>query len=672
MAESNRDQAIRRSAELRAQLNRHNQLYYEQAQPEISDLAYDLLLRELRELEAAHPDLAPPDSPTRIVGGRPLAGFAPVAHRMPMLSLDNTYSKEEVTTFHARVARLLEGEPFQLAIEPKIDGVALSLFYEEGRLVTAATRGDGRTGDDVTRNILTIATVPRVLATRPAPGQIEVRGEVFMPKAVFADLNRLREEAGEEPFVNPRNAAAGSLKQLDPRLVAERRLDARFYGVGAAEGLAATGQQELVAELGAWGFCTSERVWVAHNLAEVLAALAELDGLRHEFAYQTDGAVLKVDAFAQRERLGSTAKAPRWAMAFKFKAEQAETRLREITVQVGRTGVLTPVAGLDPVFVGGTSVSRATLHNEDEIRRKDIRIGDTVVVEKAGEIIPAVIAVRTDLRTGAEREFVMPECCPVCAGRTGRQPGEVALRCLNPGCPAQLRRRVLHFAARGAMAIDGLGEALVDQIVERGLVRDVAGLYPLDIATLNGLDRMAEKSASNLVTAISASKSQPLWRLLFGLGIPGVGISAARDLDEHFGTLDALAAAPVTELRVVRDIGEVMARSLRNWFDDPANRNLIEALRTAGLNLGSGSGKPKDGVLRDTVWVLTGTLSRPRGEFAEKIRMQGGTVSGSVSRKTSYVLAGESAGSKLDQAIKLGIPVLDEAEFERRFSSNPD
>jgi DNA ligase (NAD+) len=663
MSESKRDKAARRIDELRAELGRHNRLYYEQARPEIGDREYDLLLRELRDLEEEHPECAAADSPTRIVGGRPLEGFTQVPHRTPMLSLDNTYSEEEVAAFHQRIARLLGDRAFEIIIEPKIDGVALSLLYERGRLVHAATRGDGRTGDDVTRNILTIGSVPRTLAAQNPPSLLEVRGEVFMPRGVFAELNRIREESGEEAFVNPRNAAAGSLKQLDPKLVAERRLDARFYGVGAAEGLAAEGQNELIGVLKGYGFQTSERIWRAGTLEEVLAALRELDRLRHGFAYDTDGAVLKVDAFAQREQLGFTSKAPRWAMAYKFKAEQAETKLLGITVQVGRTGVLTPVAELDPVFVGGSTVSRATLHNEDEIRRKDIRIGDTVVIEKAGEIIPAVVAVRADLRAGTERPFTMPERCPVCDGRTGREPDEVAVRCLNPACPAQLRRRITHFAARGAMAIDGLGEALVDQIVARGLVRDVAGLYALDASTLSGLERMAEKSAANLAEAIEASKKQPLWRLLFGLGIPHVGASAARDLEQHFGTMDALAAAPGLALLEVPDVGDVVAHSIRAWFDAVENQGLIRRLREAGLNFGSGPGKPSAGLLQGTLWVLTGTLARPREEVAEQIRALGGNVAGSVSKKTSFVLAGEAAGSKLDKARSLGIAILDEAGF---------
>jgi len=660
-----------RIAELRAEIARHNRLYYESARPEISDLRYDTLLRELRDLEARHPELATSDSPTRTVGGRPSEGFRQVTHRSPMLSLDNTYSEAEVAEFHERLLRLLPGNAPALVIEPKIDGVALSLLYEHGKLVWAATRGDGRVGDDVTANILTIPSIPRALDPAKAPAVLEVRGEVYLPKSVFAELNREREEEGDEPFANPRNAAAGSLKQLDPALVARRRLDARFYGTGTVEGHGPATQRELIALLQTLGFQTSERIWTATDLAGILDALRELDTLRHDFAYETDGAVVKVDAFATRDQLGRTSKAPRWAIAYKFQPEQAETTLRAITIQVGRTGVLTPVAELDPVLVAGSTVSRATLHNEEEIRRKDIRIGDRVLVEKAGEIIPAVVGVRTDLRTGKETRFQMPDTCPVCDGPTGREPGQVALRCLNPACPAQLRRRIEHFAARGAMAIDGLGEAIIDQIVEKGLVRDVAGLYQLDAATLAGLERMAEKSATNLATAIDASRSQPLWRLLFGLGIPHVGASSARDLAAHFGTLDALASAPESELLAVRDVGTIMAAAIRAWFDQPENRALVERLRSAGLDFGKPVARREGGPLTGTIWVLTGALSRPRDEIAEQIRELGGTVSGSVSRKTTHLLAGDAAGSKLDKARSLGVPVLDEEAFRTLVGSPP-
>ncbi len=658
--------AAERIAALRSEIVEHNRRYYEEAAPTISDREYDRLYRALSDLEARFPQFVTPDSPTRRVGEAPLKAFSQITHRAPMLSLDNTYSEEEVGAFYRRIEKLLPNEKIPVVVEPKVDGVAVSLLYEAGRLKYAATRGDGTTGDDITQNIRTIRTLPKQLKG-VAPRIFEVRGEVFMTKEGFARLNAERSEAGLPVFANPRNSAAGSLKQLDPAITARRPLGIIFYGTGAVEGLELTHHSKLFPLLRKLGLPCSERWWSAESLEEILGAIRELERIRHDFIYETDGAVVKVDAFTQRESLGMTAKSPRWAMAFKYEAEQVETKLLDILIQVGRTGVLTPVAALQPVVVSGSTVARATLHNEDEIERKDIRIGDTVVIEKAGEVIPAVVRVRTDLRDGSEKKFRMPTKCPVCGSKVVKDEGQVAIRCVNAQCPAQLKRRVEHFAGRGAMDIEGLGEALVEQLVSRGLVREVSDIYRLTKEDLAGLERMGEKSVANLIGAIESSKKQPLWRLLFGLGILHVGVSAARALAEHFPHLDALMDATAEALQRIPDVGEVVGASIAQFFREPANREMIEKLRAAGLRLTS---EPKpaaaaDSKIKGTTWVITGTLSRPRDEIAEEIVRQGGKVSGSVSKKTSYVLAGEEAGSKLEKAKKLGIKIIGEGEFRK-------
>ncbi len=660
-----------RVRKLREEIARHDRLYYAEAAPEISDRDYDALLRELQDLEAAHPELQTTDSPTRRVAGQPLEGFTPVQHLVPMQSLDNTYSMEEADAFLARVEKLLPGLPLRWTIEPKVDGVALSLTYRDGQLERAATRGDGTTGDDVTQNIRTIRSIPLQLAG-PAPALLEVRGEVYLPKKKFAALNDEREREGEAPFANPRNAAAGSLKLLDPAMVARRGLNAVFYGLGAIEGGSGPETQAgLLPWLEQAGLPVVPKFWTADDAEGVRAAIAALDERRHDFPFETDGAVIKLDDFRRRAQAGSTAKAPRWAMAFKYEAERVRTRLNAITVQVGRTGALTPVAELEPVVVAGSRVARATLHNEEEITRKDIRIGDWVFVEKAGEVIPAVVGVDTAARTGAERIFCMPDTCPSCGTEVFRDPDLTAVRCLNPDCPAQIRRRLEHFAARGAMDIEGLGEAMVDQFVTAGLVKSLPDIYALDPAAVAALERMAEKSTANLLAGIEGSKTQPLWRLLFGLGILHVGAAAARKLSGRFHTLDSLAGAETAELETTEDVGTVMAQSIRDFFRLPHNRELVTALRQHGLNFGERDERtaPTAQPLAGETWVLTGTLSRPRDEMAEQIRRHGGTVSGSVSKKTSFVLAGEEAGSKLEKAVKLGVAVVDEAELQRRLGA---
>ena len=661
----NETEAAKRIAQLRREIEEHNRRYYEEAAPTISDRDYDTLYRELSDLEKQFPKLAAPDSPTQRVGDKPLKAFGQITHRVPMLSLDNTYSEQEVTDFYRRVERLLPNKKISVVIEPKVDGIAVSLLYEKGQLRYAATRGDGTVGDDITKNILTIRSVPKELKGK-VPNVLEVRGEAYLNKAGFAKLNAERREAGLPEFANPRNAAAGSLKQLDPAIAAKRPLGLVCYGTGLIEGLTLDKHSELFALLKKLGLPGSEKWWLANSVEEILRAIHELDRIRHDFAYQTDGAVVKVDSFSQREVLGFTAKSPRWAIAFKYEAERVETRLLDILVQVGRTGTLTPVAALEPVVVSGSTVARATLHNEEEIARKDIRIGDTVLIEKAGEVIPAVVSVRTDLRKGTEKKFRMPKHCPECGSAVVKDEGQVAIRCVNSQCPAQVRRRIEHFASRGAMDIEGFGEAVVNQLVKQKLLADVGDIYSLKAETLLELERMGEKSVANLIDAIERSKSRPLWRLLFGLGILHVGVSASRALADHFPNLDAVAASSVEELQQIPDVGEVVGRSIHEFFREPHNLAVIEKLRKAGLRF---EGEPKAAGaapgFKNTTWVITGTLSQSRDDIAELIRARGGKVSGSVSKKTSYVLAGEEAGSKLEKAKKLGVRVLGEGEFRK-------
>jgi DNA ligase (NAD+) len=669
-ASSDSGPAVTRIEELRSRIAHHDRLYYEKAKPEISDREYDALYRELVDLERAQPELLTPDSPTQKVGGRPQGAFAQVSHLVPMQSLDNTYSEEEITDFVERLQRLLPGEEIPMTIEPKVDGVAIALLYENGRLTRAATRGDGRAGDEVTRNIRTIGVIPATLMGK-APRILEVRGEVYLPKETFARINAERDEQGLPVFANPRNAAAGTLKQLDPNIVAERKLSAVFYGFGAFE--AAPGEtlpptmEEFFGCLSGWGLPVNPRHWTARDADGVMKAISELGEIRRGFPFETDGAVIKADLIAQHARLGSTSKAPRWAIAYKYEPEQAATRLLDITVQVGRSGVLTPVAELEPVTVAGSTVSRATLHNEEEIARKDLRIGDRVLIEKAGDVIPAVVKVLTEERDGSEKVFHMPKQCPVCSAPVSREEGEVAVRCANPGCPAQVRRRIEYFAGRSSMDIAGLGEAVVSQLCDEGLLHDVSDLYELRAEQLLPLERMGEKSVENLLAAIAASKEQPLWRLLAALGIPHVGVTVARTLASSYGTIDRLAAASVEELCGVEEIGEIMANAIHGWFRDHDVITLLGKLRAAGLNFGERDAKSAapaaDGPLKGTIWVLTGTLSIPREEAAEMIRAKGGKVSGSVSAKTTYLLAGEEAGSKLDKAQKLGVKILNEEAF---------
>jgi len=669
------DSAKKRHAELADELRRNDYAYYVLAQPEISDREYDRLYHELLDLEKEFPELVTPDSPSQRVGGTPLKEFKPVKHLVPMLSLDNTYSQEELRDFVARVQRILPNETLDWMVEPKVDGVAISLRYDKGSFTVGATRGDGSTGDDITPNLRTIRSIPQRLHGKQegVPTLLEVRGEVFLTKSGFEKLNVERKASGEETFANPRNAAAGSLKQLDARLVAKRPLDIVVYGLGSVEGVSEQPQthEELLAWLKTLGFKTPE--WTRHckSADELVAAIDDLDKLRKKFPYETDGAVIKLNSNAQRERAGFTSKAPRWAIAYKYAAEQAETKVKGILITTGRTGAITPTADLEPVFLAGSTISRATLHNEDYIRKKDVRIGDTVTIEKAGEVIPKVVDVVLTKRTGKEVPFHYPKVCPECGSKlmkevTGGSQEGAAWYCPNADCPAQLRGHLEHWCARGAMDIEGGGEVLVRQLVESGLVRDVAELYKLKLDEVANLERMGEKSAQNFLDGVEASKSRDAWRVLYGLGILHVGTGAAKSLCKQFPMLDDIFGASAEQLMEAEDIGEVIARSLTQWFSDSHNRNLVDRLRKAGVNFKSELYQPRAaaGPFKGKTFVLTGTLPNlKREEAAAKIEAAGGKVSGSVSKKTDFVVAGEEAGSKLDKAKTLGIKIIDEAEL---------
>ena len=658
---------------LRTEINRHNILYYVEAKPEISDRDYDRLYEELKKLEGQFPQWVTPDSPTQRVGGRPLKEFISVRHLSPMLSLDNTYSFAELREFDNRVRKLLPGEPVQYVLEPKVDGCSISIRYKNGQIEVGTTRGDGTTGDDITENLRTIRAVPLGLKATPQgmPSLVEVRGEAYMPVEGFRRLNADRVAKGEEPFANPRNATAGSLKQLDSRVVAQRPLAAVFYAIGALEGIPhpAT-QSESLALLRSLGCPVPAHWWVCGDIEEVIARSQELERLESSLAYEIDGAVVKVNTLSQWTRLGRTAKAPRFAIAYKYSHEQVQTRLQAITVQVGRTGTLTPVAELEPVPLAGSTISRATLHNEEEIKRKDIRIGDTVLVEKAGEVIPAVVGVVQEKRPPLSQPFDLIRHlegkCPACGGAISRDPEFVAWRCDNMACPAQLKRTVEHYASRHGMDIEGLGEVLVNQLVDQGLVHDVADLYTLTVERVAKLDRMAEKSALNLVQAIADSKARDLWRLIYSLGILHVGEGAARKLAGHFQALDAIASASRDDLQRVPDVGPVMAESLVDFFANARNREVLSKLRAAGLNMRTLSGEHGEtsGPFAGKTVVITGTLSRfSRDAAQDELRKCGAKVTDSVSKKTHYLIVGADAGSKLAKAQSLGVAVLSEDEF---------
>ncbi|MEY5062881.1 MAG: ligase, NAD-dependent, partial [Verrucomicrobiota bacterium] len=650
-------------AKLLEEVRRHDRLYYVEARPEISDAAYDRLYRELQDFEKAHPNLVDENSPTKKVGGAPLDSFRTLRHAVPMQSLNNTYSEEELGEFLERVAKNLHGQSAEFAVEPKVDGVAVSVRYENGRLTQGLTRGDGEKGDDITENLKTIRNLP--LSVEGLPKVIEFRGEVYLPEPAFASLNRAREKAGEPLFANPRNAAAGTLKLLDSREVARRPLAVVFYGLGEVVGAKTESQFELHRQIGKWGL--PGHSWFRHvkGAEGVLEAVRELDKDRAKFPFATDGAVIKVSCFDQQRVLGSTDKAPRWAIAYKYAPEQAETRLHAITFQVGRTGVITPVAELDPVQLSGTTVSRATLHNFEEIARKDIRVGDLVTVEKAGEIIPAVISVNLKKRPKDSKPIHPPKQCPVCGGPLRKE--EVFLRCTSRDCVGQLKRRLQHFAHRGAMDIEGMGEAMVSQLIDAGLIQHLEQIYDLTAGPLADLERMGEKSAANLIEGIEASKQRPLWRLIFGLGIPQVGAVLAEALARHFQSLEKLEKAEVEDLVQVKDVGQKVAEEIVSFFREASTRRLLHGLKKAGCNFHA---LPEEltvrgGVFSGKKFVITGTLSAPREDFTRRIQSLGGSVSGSVSAKTDYLLAGVEAGSKLDKAKALGVRILTEKEFEK-------
>jgi DNA ligase (NAD+) len=703
---------------LRREVEDHNRRYHQEAAPTISDREYDRLYQELVDLEERFPQLGSADSPTQHVGGKPLQAFTQIAHRVPMLSLDNTYSEEEVASFYSRITRLLPNEKIPVVIEPKVDGVAVSLLYENGRLRHAATRGDGSMGDDITQNIKTIRSIPHRLRGG-APKVFEVRGEVFMDRRGFTRLNEARRKAGLPLFANPRNAAAGSLKHLDPGIVAKRPLGIVFYGTGAVEDVHLKKHSELFPLLKELGLPHSERWWRADSVDEILKAIRELDRVRHDFAYQTDGAVVKVDAFAQRERLGFTAKSPRWAIAYKYAAERVETRLLDIVIQVGRTGILTPVAVLEPVLVSGSTVGRATLHNEDEIKRKDIRIGDAVVIEKAGEVIPAVVEVVKSKRPRSAASFDFFKHihgkCPVCGGPVRRDPQFVAWRCENIQCPAQTTRRVEFFAARGALDIESVGGIVADKLVERGLVREPLDLFELKLEQLAKLNLgteeapriFGEKNATKAIHAIERASTLPLSRWLFALAIPEVGKTTATQLARFHETIEDVAHSQLLrdvldyhekrkqkqsakeiadrlieagfaerskskaekEIGIVTEVGPAVAQSVLDFFASAAGKKILQRLKQLGIQPKSekvSARKVAELPLAGKIFVLTGALpSMTRAEATQEIEALGGKVSSSASKKTSYVLAGADAGSKLAKARQLGIRILNEAEFRK-------
>src|SRR5438034_8762619 len=713
-----RKEAETKIAQLREEIRKHDRLYYEEAAPIISDHEYDRLYKQLVDLETQFPDLLTPDSPTRRVGGKPLEAFAQIQHIAPMLSLDNTYSEQEVVNFYKRIKRLLPDEKIPGVIEPKVDGVAVSVMYEKGQLKYAATRGDGLVGDDITQNVKTIRSVPRQLRG-DAPDVFEVRGEAYLDKAGFEKLNRERKAAGPPEFANPRNAAAGSLKHLDPKTVAQRPLGIVFYGTGAVEGTAVDLHSKIFQLFKKLGLPTHKQWWLADSVDKILDAIRKLDNIRHNFPYQTDGAVIKVDALAQRERLGCTAKSPRWAIAYKYAAERVETRMNDIIIQVGRTGILTPVAVLEPVLVSGSTVARATLHNEDEIKRKDIRIGDTVVIEKAGEVIPAVVEVVKSKRPRNAKPFDFFQHihgkCPICGGEVRRDPQFVAWRCENILCAAQTTRRVEFFGARGALDIESVGGIVADKLVERGLVHEPLDLFVLNIEPLAKLNLgteeapriFGEKNATKAIHAIERARTLPFSRWLFALAIPDVGKTTATQLARFHDNIDEVADSQLLrdvleyhERRkqkqdgkeiaerltkagfakrskskaekkhgIVTEVGPVVARSVLDFFASATGRKILHRLKQLEIQPKServSAKKSTEFPLAGKTFVLTGALpSMTREEATDEIEALGGRVGSSVSKKTDYVLAGAEPGSKFDKAKQLGIRILDEAEFRQ-------
>jgi DNA ligase (NAD+) len=653
---------------LRNALHRHNYRYYVLDDPEISDAEYDRLMQALKRLEEDHPGLASPDSPTARVGAPPLEKFESVAHTIPMLSLDNGFNDQDILEFDKRVRRNLDArDEIIYTAEPKMDGVAVELIYENGMLVSASTRGDGLTGEGVTNNVKTIKSVPLVMQAGEAggmPPRLEVRGEVFIGLEAFKQFNQERIDQELPPFANPRNAAAGSLRQLDSKITAARPLEIFFYGVGLIEGIEFESHSELLKALTKWGFRVNPLIRSGITIGSVLDYYRELGENRHQLAYDIDGVVVKVDRIALQQRLGATSRSPRWAIAYKFKAIQETTTVEGIEVQVGRTGALTPVAHLKPVNVGGVMVSRATLHNEDEIQKKDVRIGDQVLVQRAGDVIPEIVKVIASRRDGSQTQFEMPIQCPVCESAVVRMAGEAATRCINSSCSAQVKERIKHFASKAAFDIDGFGSKLVDQLVDKNLLSCFADIFRLDKETLSELERMGAKSAANLVSAIEQSKSITFARFLFALGIRHVGEHVAALLAGYFDDFDGLVKCSREELEAIDGIGPVVAESVANYFKQERNRQVIDQLFDSGITLET-TASTTTRELKDQVFVLTGSLQNyTRSQAKALIESAGGRISGSVSGKTDYVVAGESPGSKLERAKNLGLKIIDESTLK--------
>ena len=663
---------------LREQIRHHNYRYHVLDDPEVPDSEYDRLMRQLQALEADHPELVAPDSPTQRVGDAPISAFGTVKHELPMLSLDNAFAEDELRDFHRRVMDRLEledgGDEFVYAAEPKLDGAAVSLLFEGGQLVRGATRGDGATGEDITHNVRTIEAVPLKLRGAGFPGVLEVRGEVFMPKAGFEAYNKKASAADEKTFVNPRNAAAGSLRQLDPKLTAARPLDIYVYSVGVVkDGSLPERHSEVLDQLQEWGLKTCPERRVVTGADGCLAFYKDIGSRRDALPYEIDGVVYKVDSFADQRELGFVSRAPRWAIAHKFPAQEELTKVVGVEFQVGRTGAVTPVARLEPIFVGGVTVSNATLHNIDELHRKDVRVGDTVIVRRAGDVIPEVVSVIAKRRPKNARRVHLPKKCPVCKSAVAREEGEAVARCTGGlFCAAQRGEALKHFVSRRALDVDGFGSKLIEQLVAADRVRNPADLYKLTNEELTSLDRMGDKSANNLVAAIETSKSTTLPRFLYALGIREVGEATAASLANHYGKLKSIMSASEEELQKVGDVGPIVASRIRAFFEEAHNRAVIESLRKAGVTWSEFDpvAIPTDGALQGKTFVLTGTLpSMTRDEAKVKIQLLGGKVTGSVSSKTHYVVAGEKAGSKLSKAEKLGVSVLDEAGLLKLLSS---
>ncbi|MFH1997024.1 MAG: NAD-dependent DNA ligase LigA [Candidatus Omnitrophota bacterium] len=662
----------KKAEDLREEIRGHDKLYYVDAKPAISDSEYDALVARLTRIENERPEVITADSPTQRVGGEPIKGFKAVRHLTRMLSMDNTYSDDELRAFDARVKKNLAGGAVEYAVELKIDGVSVSLLYEDGAWIRGATRGDGVNGDDITNNLKTIRSIPLSIRMKKGaiPRSIELRGEVYMTRSALEKINSERERSGEECFANPRNACAGSLKQLDPSVVARRGLDIYVHGIGLCEGVAFAKHTECLEFAKKAGFRVNRHVSVCGSIDEAIKICKIWDKKRDSLDYEIDGMVIKVNSIARQSSLGVTSKSPRWMIAYKFPAEKALTELRDIIVQVGRTGTVTPVALLAPVHLSGTTVSRATLHNFDEIRRLDVRIGDMVYVEKSGEIIPKVLGVKRSRRTGKEKAYAIPTQCPSCGTVLANDKDEVAIRCVSAGCPAQTKESVLHFASRNAMDIRGMGQAIVEQLVDRGLVADFGDLYSLSADDLKGLERMAEKSARNLIDAIGSSKQNELNRLLFALGIRHVGERAAWVLSERYGSLDMVGAASTEELTGIHEIGPVMAESIRGYFGNAGNRRVLKKIKDARVNTEQiRRDRPRTGSLAGKTVVLTGTLATiTRSEAEGMVLKYGGRAASSVSKNTDLVVVGADPGSKYEKAKKFGIKIVDEEEFKKMFT----